>query len=349
MDDKGQSIDINDRHFCELCGKTFNHKQNLNSHHKKVHLELKVKCDVCEKTFSSNQALNNHYDNIHKGLSWDCDLCEKSFKSKTWLKTHKDSVHEGQRYDCSECGQSYKTKSTLLNHMYCIHKREDGAWKCDMCHKTFSNPVYLNVHKRTVHKETKYTCTICSKAFNQLKGLTTHNENVHSGQVFQCDLCDTSCNSESNLVTHKKNYHYSTKSWECQYQSCNFISKSERGLRSHNDSVHLKKMKKCKHCGEDFKLGSLAGHVKRYHTTEKYDCDICGQSFHSKSHLKKHHERIHLQLKVQCEYCKKDFPKDGLQKHIKVVHFKIKNLNCEHCDVRLLKFSFHLPIYVIKI
>ena len=79
------------RVVCDLCGKSFSKRKNLNAHSKIIHEEIKNhKCETCGKEFSRGIGLKDHINSIHEGKSvYKCELCKKTFQNHSNLNRHK--------------------------------------------------------------------------------------------------------------------------------------------------------------------------------------------------------------------------------------------------------------------
>ena len=69
---------------------------------------------------------------------------------------------------------------------------------------------------------------------------------------------------------------------------------------------------------------------------KRYQCDYTGCRYSSdiKSHLRKHIDCVHKQIKkYQCKYCNKKFGQKGtLKVHVDTVHEKIRRYHCNYCE-----------------
>ena len=51
-------------------------------------------CDLCGKTYTSKWELQSHEVSSHTNVRWQCDKCDKSYTRQNNLNAHKRKVHE---------------------------------------------------------------------------------------------------------------------------------------------------------------------------------------------------------------------------------------------------------------
>jgi len=126
-----------------------------------------------------------------------------------------------------------------------------------------------------------------------------------------------------------------SKSYKCALCPSMFSQKSH--LTTHVDSVHLKKKNyfcdKCDYAST--RKGTLEKHIQAVHDKIKpFTCEVCSQKFNQKVHMNAHYDAIHLKRKLQCPDCDYAASREGaLDKHIMVVHEKIKSFFCDVCGL----------------
>jgi len=167
----------------------------------------------------------------------------------------------------------------------------------------------------------------------------------------------------ANLNEHMKLVHWKIKNHacsECIYRAC-FKNDLEKHMRSKHGKfmevgevinfapqlllqpfsevgkVHSEtKTTQCPHC--DKFLANIKEHIKAVHMKEKnYFCNLCEYKTLFKSDLLKHVELVHRKLKKSCPECGKQVA--NLHEHIRIVHKKEKNFECNYCGYTCAKQS----------
>ncbi|XP_047468498.1 zinc finger protein 189-like [Penaeus chinensis] len=142
---------------------------------------------------------------------------------------------------------------------------KEKAYRCEICHKTFSVKSHLVRHMRVHTKEKPYGCEICGKAFTEKCTLIRHMRVHTKEKPYSCEICKKAF-SENTLVRHMR-VHTKEKPYSCEICSKAFSHKT-----------------------------SIVSHM-RVHTKEKpYSCEICSKAF-SQKQIMVRHMRIHTKEK----------------------------------------------------
>ena len=308
-------------------------------------VQIKVKnefeCNLCGKTFSTKQNMERHVRNLHESLNLVLDDDEEAEEKKSKsppVTTSTNLVVGPQVYQCFRCDYVTSNATNFKKH----EKNQINPLKiCSLCpFKSCSKRGYLNhckSHGQKYVPKVKVQKVVSNGHNNEIdnkkieKITATVSEN---GQILNCELCDKSYDNIHYLKRHIKTVHDKVKDYKCD--SCGKAFTTPSHLEQHVKSVHLKiKDIACDYCDKVFSARfHLNKHVKYVHKKLKnYRCGFCSRAFHESSHLKRHIKSIHKGQKVHtCGHCKKSFGAPShLKRHVNLVHKKLKDFKCEIC------------------
>ncbi|XP_060518056.1 zinc finger protein 234-like isoform X2 [Cylas formicarius] len=312
---------------CPACGEMFDRMSLLDKHARIKHQGIKIyKCHVCLKDFSRPNHLKRHLTSHSESKPYECDICKKSFNRRDHLTQHQKLHERQQQYSCDVCQRPFTRADHLAKHKASKHGIGDkvgvmGQKKfiCDVCHKGFTTEKYRDVHMKAHNGEKKYQCKTCEKTFLSKSHLTEHMKfhNEHS-KKFLCSECGQRFIRNDYLVIHMRR-HRGEKPFKCKFCGKGFPRTTDLTVheRYHTgEKTHL-----CTVCGRGFgRAYNLTVHM-RTHTGEKpYQCTYCDAAFAQGNDLKAHVRR-HTGERFQCELCTESFLMGYLlTQHKRTVH-----------------------------
>jgi len=205
-----------------------------------------------------------------------------------------DTGSGGKTHDSQRCSTSVSP-----------HDRYNPKYFCCFCEKTFQVKDLLEKHILAHILEKPYNCQACPCEFATREGLRCHWIVKHSlNAKFKCTVCQKVQASKSKHYAHLQR-HTNEKPYRCPNCSMTFTTATE--LRLHS-AQHLQ--------------------------DKLFKCNLCEKSFRSAVVLKVHVSR-HKGLRIRCSQCARTYiSKDGLKRHIKSVHLKLRPFECTVCPKR---------------
>lgn len=148
---------------------------------KSEQIQVKHICSVCKKSFRSRGNLLIHEKNHTGNRPFLCIYCGKSFYNISTLRVHV-RIHTGEKpFKCSECTFCCNVSSNLSRHRK-THVRE-RPHPCLQCGKRFWFSHSLLVHSRIHIKKEPHKCIDCERVFTHKNFLKLHRRYKHHSEV----------------------------------------------------------------------------------------------------------------------------------------------------------------------
>lgn len=176
-----------DCHTCELCGKGFGKKRQLESHTLKIHGPFP--CRICGEVYSTRKEYMLHVRVRHgqEAAIHACKYCDDEFDTSESLREHVKTDHPN--FPCPMCASVFSRARDLKAHILLKHVDQSDELAiahankrtCTQCGVMFSSVSNLRCHMRTHHLgEKKFTCDVCGKQFAHKHVLQRHLQTVHA-------------------------------------------------------------------------------------------------------------------------------------------------------------------------
>lgn len=312
---------------CPVCNEFYDRVSLLDKHARDAHPGLKVhKCNICGKDFSRPNHLKRHLTSHSEEKPFTCDICTKSFVRRDHLMQHQKLHEQQEELPCDICEKPFNRADQLAKHKAAKHGigekmaiMGEKKFSCEICHKGFTTEKYRDVHMKAHNGEKSFQCKVCEKTFLSKSHLTEHMKfhNEHS-KKFLCSECGQRFIRNDYLVIHMRR-HRGEKPFKCKFCGKGFPRTTDltvheryhtgekthlctvcgRGFgRAYNLTVHMRthtgeKPYQCTYCDAAFAQGNdLKAHIRR-HTGERFQCDLCTESFLMGYLLTQHKRTVH--------------------------------------------------------
>ncbi|XP_013103094.2 putative zinc finger protein 66 [Stomoxys calcitrans] len=158
----------NKPHVCNICGRSYKSKTNLNAHIRSTHSTNRktFNCNVCDKIFYTTYAFKGHMSKHSGERSFACEYCPKNYFANNYLSAHIKKYHP-EIWEQRQKGRVEKMSG-------------EKHHKCPSCAKVFQSYWFYKDHLRAMHSDQPYVkCTLCSKEYRYSGNLAVHFKSAH--------------------------------------------------------------------------------------------------------------------------------------------------------------------------
>ncbi|KAL0985026.1 hypothetical protein UPYG_G00152010 [Umbra pygmaea] len=289
---------------CKECGLTFQHRSSLIKHRSEH--QQKIENPVERKRRNSPQGAHK------ERLGFQCEHCVETYPSLSKLRLHTCNCAPEKAYRCPLCRKEFRMKISITSHMR-THSLSSHPFRCQECHKSFSDIFALRDHQSSHASLKPYACPECGMVFRHRSVMEDHRRKHKEDAQgpHQCNICGKHFKYSSLLQQHQY-LHTGQKPFRCP--DCGkkfaFAQNMKAHCRQHRRHPHA-----CHVCPLTFPdQGSLQAHVSSHETVRGRDkentnqgvearrilnCPLCPQTFPVPADLRAHmliHEAEHERM-----------------------------------------------------
>lgn len=261
----------------------------------------------CKKSFGSQSKLNDHVSTHTKTPKYPCTKCDKIYYRKYHLQRHFIVHTKESKYECENCGVKQYERCKFMQH-----KKQCGVtYPCMTCDRTFSQSVYLRLHKCkskiavktevSTNLEIKNMDSITDKqAIDDIVQASTNDKINNTDSVIDDNMSNKTMQNAQKTEdvatnTVYKNLQVDTSQKKNITKKQESSSKKETKIkRGTNELLVNDSLYSCLHCEKSYTTKkSLNTHKRAKHEpTQKYVCE-CGKKYFYNHNMKQH--------KVKCK------------------------------------------------
>lgn len=234
-------------------------------------------CEMCGRLYRTKAELEPHLVSHQEEKFFRCTKCDYTSATKINVKWHMESAHGLESFPCDQCNYAARSRTALWHHQRQHQQHGEEAVECPECKLTFEGHAKLRRHiagahsqvargERVGRKTTK--CPHCDKVFQGSNRDLRKHMWIHEGiKPFKCPMCPYSCRSKFNLNSHKLS-HSSERPHKCP--QCDKRFKSLTAVRLHsrchtNASIQIYACNQCEYTGTRKK--HVMRHMSKHHPT----------------------------------------------------------------------------------
>lgn len=155
-------------------------------------------CDLCGRRFTRKDNLQVH-ESTHTGAKpYECQVCFKRFTRKGNMLTHMYTHTSERQYECQTCLKKFTTKDNLSRHMNTHY--DVRLYVCDICSRKFAEKATLTKHMVTHTDERLYECSVCLKRYKTKATLTRHMRTHEAGEIEPNEFITNICQQDFDVL-----------------------------------------------------------------------------------------------------------------------------------------------------
>eukprot|EP00092_Neocalanus_flemingeri_P017356 GFUD01018771.1.p1 GENE.GFUD01018771.1~~GFUD01018771.1.p1 ORF type:complete len:448 (+),score=64.03 GFUD01018771.1:73-1416(+) len=284
----------------------------------------------------------------HFGIEEEAEVLEipsDLISNESLIKSLYGKVYKKKKksFKCSNCMKTFKALCDIKRHLL-IHTGEK-AFECMHCISKFSRKENLDRHLLQHAGVKAFQCSLCTSAFSQKQSLDRHVFAYHDLKTYSCSVCSKGFKDKHTLIVHER-IHTGEKPYQCSYCAKSFTYRSTyknhidviHEGKSHFNSTQTKVKLFCEVCGESFiSRSGLKGHLKLHELKQgsrslEFKCEVCDKMFFTIGNKNRHLKSHTGQKNHQCEECEKSYTeKRQLENHKEIVHQGKRDYFCSVC------------------
>lgn len=199
---------------CSQCLKSFDAKQNLESHvcHAQNSETKSYQCRICPQSFGHKKEFQSHFRmhqnqndavetadfaNIKTETTFNCHLCNKRYFKKYSLTVHLRTHNTFGPLNNFSQNATFSLKTPVpaqkQKKLSTVTSKHNCTW--ENCKKSFRSPSEVTRHIRTHTLEKPYKCSFCPKTFSEIGNRNKHEPKHGCFAKYNCKICKLPFNS----------------------------------------------------------------------------------------------------------------------------------------------------------